>query len=86
MTYLKQKPGSIEEVIAKRQEQYQDPKYKAKFEETLKNTMGGIGSMTPKEKVAFFNKVEEEWKPSNGKHADESLMKDFLYGLIKIHL
>ena len=33
MTYLKQKPGSIEDVIAKQQEQYQDPKYKAKFEE-----------------------------------------------------
>ena len=78
MTYLKQKPGSIEEVIAKQQEQYQDPKYKAKFDEELKNTMGGIGSMTPKEKIAFFNKVEEEWKPSTGKHADEQLMKDFL--------
>jgi len=78
MTYLKQKPGSIEEVIAKQQEQYQDPKYKAKFDEELKNTMGGIGSMTPKEKIAFFNKIEEEWKPSNGKHADESLMKDFI--------
>jgi hypothetical protein len=78
MTYLKQKPGSIEEVIAKQQEQYQDPKYKAKFDEELKNTMGGIGSMTPKEKIAFFNKVEEEWKPSTGKHADEQLMKDFI--------
>ena len=78
MTYLKQKPGSIEDVIAKQQEQYQDPKYKAKFDEELKNTMGGIGSMTPKEKIAFFNKVEEEWKPSTGKHADEQLMKDFI--------
>ena len=34
--------------------------------------------MTPKEKIAFFNKVEEEWKPSTGKHADEQLMKDFI--------
>jgi hypothetical protein len=40
--------------------------------------MGGIGSMTPKEKIAFFNKVEEDWKPSTGKHADEQLMKDFI--------
>jgi hypothetical protein len=101
MTYLKQKPGSVEEVIAKQQSQYQDPNYKAKFDEALKNSMGGIGSMTPKEKSEFFNKLDtvkkedakkaqkqnvdskrelkkEEWKPSNGKHADETLMKDFI--------
>jgi len=78
MTYLKQKPGSIEDVVAKQQAQYQSPTYQKKFDEELKNTMGGIGSMTPKEKIAFFNKVEEEWKPSNGKHADEQLMKDFI--------
>ena len=78
MTYLKQKPGSIEEVIAKQQEQYQDPNYKAKFDEALKDSIRGIGSMTPKEKTEFFNKLDEEWKPSNGKHADETLMKDFI--------
>ena len=78
MTYLKQKPGSIEDVVAKQQAQYQSPTYQKKFDEELKNTMGGIGSMTPKEKIAFFNKVEEEWKPSTGKHADEQLMKDFI--------
>merc|ERR1712072_1407404 len=71
------------------------------FDEALKNSMGGIGSMTPKEKMEFFNKLDtvkkedakkaqkqnvdskrelkkEEWKPSNGKHADETLMKDFI--------
>ena len=101
MTYLKQKPGSVEEVIAKQQSHYQAPNYKAKFDEALKNSMGGIGSMTPKEKSEFFNKLDtvkkedakkaqkqnvdskrelkkEEWKPSNGKHADETLMKDFI--------
>jgi len=100
MTYFKQKPGSIEEVIAKQQSQYQDPNYKAKFDEALKDSIRGIGSMTPKEKTEFFNKLDavkkedakkvqkknvdtkreqkEEWKPSNGKHADESLMKDFI--------
>lgn len=62
MTYLKQKPGSIEEVIAKQQEQYQDPKYKAKFDEELKNTMGGIGSMTPKEKQSFHSKIDSQYK------------------------
>ena len=100
MTYFKQKPGSIEEVIAKQQSQYQDPNYKAKFDEALKDSIRGIGSMTPKEKTEFFNKLDavkkedakkvqkknvdtkreqkEEWKPSNRKHADESLMKDFI--------
>jgi hypothetical protein len=78
MTYLKQKPGSIEDVVAQHQAKYKEQGYKQKFQEALKNTMGGIGSMTPKEKIAFFNKVEEDWKPSTGKHADEQLMKDFI--------
>ncbi|SVA57084.1 uncharacterized protein METZ01_LOCUS109938, partial [marine metagenome] len=78
MAYLKQKPGSIEDVVYKHQAKYKEEGYKKKFSEALKNTMGGIGSMTPKEKIAFFNKVEEEWKPSTGKHADEQLMKDFV--------
>ena len=78
MAYLKQKPGSIEDVVYKHQAKYKQEGYKKKFAEALKNTMGGIGSMTPKEKIAFFNKVEEEWKPSTGKHADEQLMKDFI--------
>jgi len=78
MTYLKQKPGSIEDVVYQHQAKYKKEGYKKKFSEALKNTMGGIGSMTPKEKIAFFNKVEEEWKPSTGKHADEQLMKDFI--------
>ena len=58
MTYFKQKPGSIEEVIAKQQSQYQDPNYKAKFDEALKDSIRGIGSMTPKEKTEFFNKLD----------------------------
>jgi len=78
MAYLKQKPGSIEDVVYQHQAKYKEEGYKKKFAEALKNTMGGIGSMTPKEKIAFFNKVEEEWKPSTGKHADEQLMKDFV--------
>ena len=78
MTYLKQKPGSIEDVVAQHQAKYKEQGYKQKFQEALENIMGGIGSMTPKEKIAFFNKVEEDWNPSTGKHADEQLMKDFI--------
>ena len=81
MTYLKQKPGSLEEVIANKQAQYKEPAYQKKFDEAVKENMGGIASMTPKEKQVFFNKldtVKEEWQPSTGKHADEKLMKDFI--------
>jgi len=59
MTYLKQKPGSIEDVVYQHQAKYKEEGYKKKFAEALKNTMGGIGSMTPKEKIAFFNKLDE---------------------------
>ena len=62
MTYLKQKPGSIEDVVAKQQAQYQSPTYQKKFDEELKNTMGGIGSMTPKEKQSFHSKIDSQYK------------------------
>ena len=60
--YLKQKPGTIEDVIAKQQAQYQDPAYQKLYDEELKNTMGGIGSMTPKEKQSFHSKIDSQYK------------------------
>ena len=62
MSYLKQKPGSIEDVVAKQQTQYQDPAYQKLYDEELKNTMGGIGSMTPKEKQSFHSKIDSQYK------------------------
>ena len=62
MAYLKQKPGSIEDVVAKQQTQYQDPAYQKLYDEELKNTMGGIGSMTPKEKQSFHSKIDSQYK------------------------
>ena len=59
MAYLKQKPGSIEDVVAQHQAKYKEQGYQKKFQEALKSTMGGIGSMTPKEKQVFFNKLDE---------------------------
>ena len=59
MTYLKQKPGSIEDVIAKQQSQYQESNYQDKFKKELDKAGRGIGSMTPKEKTVFFNKVDD---------------------------
>ena len=82
MTYLKQKPGSIEDVIAKQQSQYQESSYQDKFKKELDKAGRGIGSMTPKEKTAFFNKVEESVQaealaPEKQKENDK-LMKDFI--------
>ena len=82
MTYLKQKPGSIEDVIAKQQSPYQESAYQDKFKKELDKAGRGIGSMTPKEKTAFFNKVEESVQaealtPEKQKEHDK-LMKDFI--------
>ena len=89
MTYLKQKPGSIEDVIAKQQSQYQESNYQDKFKKELDKAGRGIGSMTPKEKTVFFNKVDDIKKtrqesiqtealtPEKQKEHDK-LMKDFI--------
>jgi len=53
MTYLKQKPGSLEDVIAKQQSPYQESAYQDKFKKELDKAGRGIGSMTPKEKTIF---------------------------------
>ena len=63
MGYLNQKPGSLEEVIAnktKLESGYQD-----KFKNELEKAGKGVGSMTPKEKTAFFNKVDDIKKTKN---------------------
>ncbi len=54
--YLKHKPGSLEDVIKKNlpEDGYQD-----KFKKELDKAGKGIGAMTPKEKSAFFNKVDD---------------------------
>jgi hypothetical protein len=53
--YLKHKPGSLEDTINKNlpEDGYQD-----KFKKELDKAGKGIGAMTPKEKSAFFNKVD----------------------------
>ena len=59
MTYLKQKPGSLEDVIKKQQAPFQESGYQDKFKKELEKAGKGIGSMTPKEKSDFFNKVDD---------------------------
>jgi len=62
MSYLKQKPGSIEEVINKLSSKVLEGDYQDKFKKELEKAGKGIGAMTPKEKSAFFNKVDKMHK------------------------
>jgi len=52
--YLEIKPGSISETIKRLSDDYQ-----AIFKAELEKTGKGIGSMTPDEKKAFFNKIDK---------------------------
>ncbi len=58
--YLTHKPGSLEEVVAKATQQ--ESGYQDKFKKELEKTGRGIGSMTPKEKTAFFTKLDKMHK------------------------
>jgi len=61
--YLKHKPGSIEEVIAKQTSGYrEDSGYQKMFKKELDKAGKGIGSMSPKEKKDFFNKIDSKYK------------------------
>ena len=61
--YLKHKPGSIEEVIAKQTSNYrEDSGYQKMFKKELDKAGKGIGSMSPAEKKAFFNKIDDKYK------------------------
>ena len=56
MTYLKHKPGSVEEIVSKLRPE--DSDYQAKFKKELDKAGKGIGAMSPKEKKDFFNKIQ----------------------------
>tara|TARA_B100000003_G_scaffold158839_1_gene144432 strand:- start:214 stop:540 length:327 start_codon:yes stop_codon:yes gene_type:complete len=60
--YLKHKPGSIEEIIAKQTSSYrEDSGYQKMFKKELDKAGKGIGSMSPAEKKAFFNKIDKKY-------------------------
>ena len=62
MSYLKQRPGSVEETITKLSSKVTENDYQDKFKKELEKAGKGIGAMTPKEKSAFFNKVDKMHK------------------------
>tara|TARA_Y100000592_G_C5466401_1_gene316992 strand:- start:439 stop:1548 length:1110 start_codon:yes stop_codon:yes gene_type:complete len=68
MSYLKHKPGSIEE-LAKSMAPKLEADYQDKFKKELdKSGHKGIGTMSPKEKKDFFNKMDKMHKAKNEDH------------------
>ena len=60
--YLKHKPGSIEEIVANQTNKFrEDSGYQKMFKKELEKAGKGIGSMSPAEKKAFFNKIDKKY-------------------------
>ena len=83
--YLNTKPGSVEEVVANMNKSLrQDGAYQDMFKKELDKAGKGIGSMSPKEKKDFFNKIDSKYKAKDeqvvpkGSHKmpDGTIMKD----------
>jgi hypothetical protein len=72
MSYLKHKPGSIEELMSNEAAKLNDNAYQDMFKKELDKAGKGIGSMTPKEKKDFFNKVDDKYKAKNEEDAYEN--------------
>src|SRR5210317_309516 len=67
MSYLKHKPGSIEEMMANQAKKLNDNAYQDMFKKELDKAGNGIGSMSPKETKDFFNKIDDKYKAKNEK-------------------
>ena len=59
--YLKHKPGSLEEIVAKQGAYKEDSGYQKMFKKELEKAGKGIGGMSPAEKKAFFNKIDKKY-------------------------
>ena len=81
MTYLKHKPGSIEEIAAKMKPE--DSDYQAKFKKELDKAGKGIASMSDKEKKDFFNKIDKMHKAKNEMTAAQKKLPPALQKAIK---
>ena len=62
MGYLKSKKGSLEEIVSKVSKFATESGYQKMFKKELEKTGKGIGSMSPAEKKAFFNKIDKDYK------------------------
>ena len=71
MSYLKHKPGSIEELMANEASKLNDNAYQDMFKKELDKAGKGIGGMSPKEKKDFFNNIDKKYKAKNEAKVDE---------------
>ena len=76
MKYLNTKPGSIEEVAASMSKYAAESEYQDMFKKELEKAGKGIGSMTPAEKKAFFNKIDTKYKAK-----DEAVDNPYAVGM-----
>ena len=65
--YLQSKPGSIEEIAANMSKYATESEYQQMFKKELEKAGKGIGSMSPAEKKAFFNKIDSKYTAKNEK-------------------
>jgi len=73
MSYLKNKPNSLEDMAKQMQIHTNESDYQDKFKKELdKSGKAGIGSMTPKEKKVFFNKIDKMHTAKNEKVNEDS--------------
>ena len=75
MSYLKHKPGSIEEMMANNAKKLNDNAYQQMFKKELDKAGKGIGSMSPKEKKDFFNKIDSKYKAKDEGFASDAQRK-----------
>ena len=68
--YLQTKPGSIEELAAKMSSKVNEGEYQQLFKKELEKAGKGVGAMTPKEKSAFFSKIDSKYKAKNEEVAE----------------
>ena len=68
--YLKHKPGSLEELVSKQGSYREDSGYQKMFKKELDKAGKGIGSMSPAEKKAFFNKIDSKYNAKDESYQD----------------
>ena len=76
MSYLKHKPGSIEELAANEASKLNDNAYQDMFKKELDKAGKGIGGMSPKEKKDFFNKIDDKYKAKSEVKEEDAYDKD----------
>ena len=76
MSYLKHKPGSIEELAATEASKLNDNAYQDMFKKELDKAGKGIGGMSPKEKKDFFNKIDDKYKAKSEVKEEDAYDKD----------